>query len=631
MSAATADHALALARAGLHVFPLAHRSKAPLTANGHRDATTDPAIVAAWFAKWPKANLSIALEPSGLLVVGPDSPEWAATFAERGLPDTAAAQTGGGEGHLHFYFRMPDGCPVHRICKSGQYDLISNGYTVAPPSIHPKTGHPYAWLASPDGFLDADGALRLPDAPDWAVAELAKAAGPKATPGERRERAEPPPVDDDEPPVRLDAEALGWWRGERTATKPDGSIDASRTLYRIGVALAKAGLTRKALADAIRDRDEALGYAKFYNRADPDREYEREAQRAWEAAERERGDRPNGDANGRIHNSRELLSRRFGPTRYAVDGLLPVGSAVVAGKPKVGKSWLALDLALAVATGGAVLGYPAQKSGRVLYLALEDSPRRLHNRLRKLLYGGEDFDTPEANPFASAAEYVFDYDPASAEAKGPTDGVDFATGWPRSDQGGLEKIAAWRAKHADARLVIIDTLQRFRPPSNAKAGMYEDDYAALGAIHRFCADIGLSVVCVHHTRKLGSNDPLDLVSGSNGLTGAVDSLLVLQRSRGTADAELFVTGRDLPDELNLALTFERSHARWNVLGTAEEVRRSKEQTEILAALREHGQPMTPTQLAAALGVTRHTVSMRLRTMGGHDLVKNVGSGKWWVV
>lgn len=611
--------ALALAKAGIHVLPLGAGEKIPLTEHGSLDATTDPGIITGWFGKWPKANIGIALEPSQLMVVGPDTPGWADRFSEKGLPDTATVKSGGGEGHLHYYYRRPEGCPVLRSCVSDQYDIISNGYAVAPPSKHPS-GKRYEWLTSPEAFLNGDGTIHLPDAPDWAVAMLVEASRSKAKAKAKapRERAEPPPRDEDEPPVRLDADAMRLWRGESPVRKPDGDIDASRTLYRIGLALARAGATIPTLIEALRDRDEVLGFAKFYNRKDGgERDYEREARKVWDAVERERPETSDASKSGPI-NSRDLLWRSFGPTQYVVDKLLPVGSGVLAGKPKIGKSWLALDLALAVATGGSILGYPVTKPRRVLYLALEDNERRLHNRLAKLIYGDAS-DPPDD-------EYVFEFQAP------PTDNIDFATEWPRMDQGGLERIGEWKAAHKDA-LIIIDTLQKFRPPSSNRAGMYEDDYNALGAIHQVCRKIGVSAAIVHHTRKMVSDDQVDMVSGSNGITGAVDNILVMQRSRGTADAELFVTGRDTPDDLNLALTFDRNAARWNVLGDAAEVGRSREQQAILDALREAGEPLTPTKIAAALGgeIKANTVTQRLKTMAKQELVRNVGGGKWWIV
>lgn len=119
--------------------------KAPLTSNGIKDATNQVKGVFDYWKRWPLANIAIDLERSGLLVVAPDSPGWLAEFVQRGLPPTLVAQSGGGEGHFHFYYRRPEGCPIHRINKSGEYDMQTGGYVVALPSLH-QSGRLYQWV-----------------------------------------------------------------------------------------------------------------------------------------------------------------------------------------------------------------------------------------------------------------------------------------------------------------------------------------------------------------------------------------------------------------------------------------------------------------------------------------------------
>ena len=78
----------------------------------------------------------------------------------------------------------------------------------------------------------------------------------------------------------------------------------------------------------------------------------------------------------------DLLALTLPEPKWAVAGLLPAGFSVLAGKPKLGKSWLGLDIALAVALGGVALGSIHVSQGDVLYLALEDTTRRLQTRIR---------------------------------------------------------------------------------------------------------------------------------------------------------------------------------------------------------------------------------------------------------
>ena len=140
--------------------------KAPLTDHGHLDATTDAEIICGWWRRWPLANLQIDLKRTGLVDLAPDCPDALDHFQEQGIPPGAAVFiSGGGPGHRHHLLRRPDGCPAHRVCKANEYDLLGNGYAIAPPSLH-LSGQRYAWITPLQelGFL--------PDAPGWAVALL---------------------------------------------------------------------------------------------------------------------------------------------------------------------------------------------------------------------------------------------------------------------------------------------------------------------------------------------------------------------------------------------------------------------------------------------------------------------------
>ena len=244
--------------------------KAPRTRHGPKEATSDPEVISRWWQDLPSANIGVALETARLLVIAPDSPKWLVEFERRGLPKTAFAESGGGEGHRHYYYRRPDSCLVGRLCRSGEYDIVADGYTVAPPSLH-VSGRPYQWLSPPWEVLD------LPDAPGWAVEMLVEA-------GSRRDS--PNGIKSQDwtgwPPVSLHADALKLWRGDLVIDHADGArkqaggiteIDRSATLYHIGLELAKAGVTPRSIAEALEERDAALGYDKYVDRPDPQEYY----------------------------------------------------------------------------------------------------------------------------------------------------------------------------------------------------------------------------------------------------------------------------------------------------------------------------------------------------------------------
>lgn len=231
----------------------------------------------------------------------------------------------------------------------------------------------------------------------------------------------------------------------------------------------------------------------------------------------------------------QLMAADFPEPKWAVPGILSEGVNLLAGPPKVGKSWLSLGLALSVAAGGKAFGTVPVQGGPVLYLALEDTPRRLQTRMGKLL------GRQPAPPWLTV---VFECPPLP--------------------QGGSQAIAGWLERNPHARLVIIDVFAKMRGPSPAGASAYDADYAAVGHAKRLADHYGVAVVLVHHVRKAASDDFLTEVSGTNGLAGAADATLVLKRARGQADGILHVTGRDV-EETEYALAFQAESGAWQLL------------------------------------------------------------------
>lgn len=237
-------------------------------------------------------------------------------------------------------------------------------------------------------------------------------------------------------------------------------------------------------------------------------------------------------------SARDLQLKEFPPVSWIVESLIPEGLTLLAGKPKLGKSWLALQLGYAVATGGEFLGRQAEP-GAVLYAALEDNHRRLKSRLQK---------TRQTN----------DCWPEKLE---------FATEWPRLDARGLEALDSWLGRNPDAKLIIIDTLATVRPTGNANEKIYQADYAALRGLHGLANKLGIAIVVVHHVRKAEAEDPFDTVSGSTGLTGAADATLIL--SSTPKGKVLYGRGRDL-EEIETAVAFDKETCLWSDLGCPSE-------------------------------------------------------------
>lgn len=284
-----------------------------------------------------------------------------------------------------------------------------------------------------------------------------------------------------------------------------------------------------------------------------------------------------------VISAKDLAAKDFAPLEYIVPGILPAGTTLLAAKPKLGKSWLALGIAIAVAAGGVALSRPVKRA-EALYLALEDNLPRLKRRLLKVC--------PQGIP----------------------DGLDFATDWARSDQGGMEDLETYIQEHPNLKFIAIDTLQKWRKPASGRDNIYNADYEALDGLTRMAGKYGIAVMIIAHTRKGTSEDPLEEVSGSNGLTGAVDNALVLRRDRGEADAVMHRIGRDLEDDSPLALKFDAMFATWTVIGDAEEHALSKERQEVYRLLKLNPAGLHPSEVAQALGKTRIAAQALLADM-----------------
>jgi hypothetical protein len=180
--------------------------------------------------------------------------------------------------------------------------------------------------------------------------------------------------------------------------------------------------------------------------------------------------------------------------------------------------------------------------------------------------------------------------------------------WPRADQGGVDQIRTWIAQTDNPRLVVIDVLQRFRKRVPPGKQSYESDYEAIAELQKLSSDTGVAFVVIHHTRKGEADDPLDAVSGTLGLAGAADAVLILART--PQGVRLYGRSRDV-DEIDKAIEFNKATCRWTIVGETADVRRGAERQEILDALVE---PMRLRDLAAILGKSVKTVFTLLERM-----------------
>ena len=307
----------------------------------------------------------------------------------------------------------------------------------------------------------------------------------------------------------------------------------------------------------------------------------------------------------------QLLQMELPEPNWVVPELLTEGFTILAGNPKLGKSWLALGLAIATATGGAVLSSVKANAGDVLYLALEDTPRRLQQRLRQILSipgDGGGFINPDLSR------------------------LDLHTEWPTLERGGLSKMERWLQEHPDATLVVVDTFQKIRGGGGASnSNAYGADYEAVAGLKALADRYGVALVAVHHRKKGEGMDDLESISGSYGLTGAADGIWSLKRERGRADATLFITGRDV-NEQELALRWNTDTGTWSLMGEAGEYRMGQERAEIIDTIRTAGRALSPKEMHEEMGVGKNypTVKQAMWQMSKDGQLCNNG-GKYSLV
>ena len=227
-----------------------------------------------------------------------------------------------------------------------------------------------------------------------------------------------------------------------------------------------------------------------------------------------------------------LSKTEFPKLRQPVEGLIPEGCTLLCGAPKMGKSWLSLGMCCAVATGSSFLGRKTDQC-TVLYLDLEEGPRLVHERIKAL-----DVCLSDNLRICSSA--------------------------PGVDDGLFVLLDRWMEENPDTGLIVIDTFQLVRGAGSARDGVYKQDYNALFPFKQFADKHHIALVLVHHQNKRTLvDDPLDRVSGSSGMSGAVDQVLTLSRKRGEADATLFCASRIIRGGES---TIRFNNGRWTAIG-----------------------------------------------------------------
>ena len=232
-----------------------------------------------------------------------------------------------------------------------------------------------------------------------------------------------------------------------------------------------------------------------------------------------------------IIDGNTLMAQEYEPLQFAVEKILPHGVFILAGSGKIGKSWLSLDLCVNVASGGKLWEF-SSKQGDVLYLALEDNYPRLQDRLNKIKAAAVDISR-----------------------------LKLTTASFGINSGLIEQAHNHLAAYPDTKLIIIDTLERVRDTEFDK-NIYACDYRDMTLLREITNKHKLTLLLIHHTRKLSDSDPLNTLSGSMGLVGSVDGVFVLEKDKRTGhDAKLTIANRDT-EGFCFKLRFDPDHCKW---------------------------------------------------------------------
>lgn len=484
--------ALEYAKSGFEVFPL--RSKRPITPSGFHDASSSVDMVKAWWGEHPEYGVGIRI-PDWAVVVDLDSAGAKALKAfGHDLPATVTARTKRGS---HHWYELPPGVEASRLSRCIHHlpdvDVLINGYVVAPPSAHPQGGN-YAWEEdSPPLSRSA-----CETAPEWVVVALAE------------ENSHERGFSDDE-----------FMDGLTVGQRQIG-------LFRRACRLRHLGNTTGEAKAILRDLAERSGSGDYDTSGLVDRvwrTYDDDAARAHATSEI------------RVWSLSELLHDVQEQPDYLIDKLLPgVGYTILFAPQGAGKSVLADQAALAIATGGTFLGRKTRQTG-VLVLDVEQDPASSAERWRRLLCGTGMVEAP-ANLYT-------------------------AFEWPVVGAGGFEKLGAHLVDHPHIGLVICDTLGAFWPDGEAGSDPYNRDRKVMQKFVSFAREYGIAFLLVHHSRKSQAgvmDDFSDMASGTRGITGPAKARWGLQRKSFEATGKLMFGGK-IP-EGEMEIVFDGENLMW---------------------------------------------------------------------
>jgi hypothetical protein len=287
----------------------------------------------------------------------------------------------------------------------------------------------------------------------------------------------------------------------------------------------------------------------------------------------------------------ELMAMEIPPLRWIIESILPEGLSILVGRQKLGKSQLALNMAVAVEIGGTFLGYRVPSPGAVLYLDLELGQRRVRHRLDGM------FPSAGQRPPLTHLHWFM-----------PNSGVAF----PQLGKDFYARLDEWRAAAVNPRLIIIDIIANVMPRPEKGLNSYQAENKMLAPLRDYANQHGIAIVMVHHTKQGDRNDPLEKASGSNAMTSVPNQNMVLDGKEDDPIATLYMRGHDV-DERRLAI--RRDNLGWfENLGDARIVFAKATRRKIIDAILANGGPMTRAEIHEATDVSPGTVKKNIQRM-----------------
>ncbi len=516
---------------------------------GSNDASTDAIQIRQWWTRWPQANIGLACTPtSGLLVIDIDGADaknaFKAKFPNLDFENIPRQRTGRPDGGWHLVFQHPGLSVTGKIPGLTKVDVKGNGYIVAAPSVH-ISGRPYRW--------EKCIVLPLPKTSQ----ELLNAIVSSAASGENgyRERFNT-------------AQALaGVEKGQR-----------DDTLFKLACKLRNADVPEEMAEDLL------LEAARNCTPPFPE---EKALEKISNAYRRYPPGSAKAGTNGHhfsLINARELLAQEEEQTEWLWEGILPAGGmSLLVAKPKVGKTTLAFNLAVAVSRGADFLGRKTQKAP-VIYLALEEKKSQIQNKLKAL--------------GVSEEQIYFHFGSAPAEA--------------------FKEIGALITQ-TQARLLIVDVLQKFCRVKDL------NDYAqvtnALEPLMATAREQNCHIVLTHHAGKADRKDGDDIL-GSTGLLGGVDtSILIKKQDKRRTFFTIQRYGEDVPETV---IELGRD-GNLEAVGSRQEVEIEETIPEILEALEDGA--LTEKEIWERVERKHDVTSKALRGLVDRGQVHRSGKGK----